>query len=146
MWHWIKFCFSASYRETARARAEHRRRALFRFFDGHDWAYRDPLVVEERLHEHPEFSFERDTQLMEHGDIPAMERTIDASFFAFEVTPYDAATGRGLTRLEMLMVVGQYADFVIELKKNMGVLSMPPPVMESTPTESTEATTPRLSP
>ena len=146
MWHWVKWLWSASYRELSRARSEHRRRALFRFFDGTDFVYRDPLLNEERLHCHPEFSFEKDLRLIELGDAAATQRMIQAAIDAFEIPVFDPKTQTGLTKFEILNVTCQYGDFITELKKNIGDLPMPPLDMESMPIASTEATTPPLSP
>lgn len=93
-----------------------RRRGLFRFHDGMQWRYADPLRVARILAEHPQYR----AMHLDHakaGDPEAIEVCADAAREAFGLRPIDA-TGRGTSWQDSIEILLGFDIWVRALKKN----------------------------
>lgn len=116
-------------------------RNIFRYHNGHDWVFGDPLEIQRRLTLHPVYRADVHPLLAENGDYEALAIVDQAICDAFEVPPIDPQTGLGLTleqRLQLLIMFGQYMELQ---KKSISHLPIPRQPLDSTSTPSGRPTT-----
>lgn len=105
----------------------------------------DPFVVYRRLVHHETINLEKHATAADLGEEPETTELIEAICEIFGVTRYDETTKTGYLDWELLNLLGEYHEFLADLKKNIdtGLNSQPPTEpksSESTPTPPEETT------
>lgn len=109
-------------------------RKIFRFWDGTQERGIDPLQVLRALNSHPEFDIathpalatmsapmgatEADLKHQRQVADGALQITVRAAREAFEVQPYDHATGKGLTEGETADLLDEFGCWILAQKKS----------------------------
>lgn len=95
----------------------------------------DPMLLHRRLAQALEGSPNRWIEQYNSEDmaiaLPAAEKLVEAVRWAFEMTPYDKATGRGAMEADVLKVLHDYLDFMDKKKVNAAPLPTSEPLTDS---------------
>lgn len=95
-----------------------RKRAFFRFHDGHGWRYVDPFKAWRDYQNHPTFDFASKLEYVDRGDQEETENCLAALCEIFGVTRWDEKTLSGMTDWEILNVFDNLLLYLDALKKN----------------------------
>jgi len=91
-------------------------RRVFRYFNGAAEAYGDPVRVYRRLLTALGGDLDVVLEHTRHPSVevsgPALERLADAARFAFDLAPFDPATGAGATEPDCLAAVESWAAWM----------------------------------
>jgi hypothetical protein len=99
-----------------------RKRNLFSYWDGSRMRSDDPLAIQMRIETHPTCRWDVHPIAAERGDVEAYKITLNAIADVFRVQIFDPDKQTGLTHDELMRLLGQYADYIDSLKKNIGPL------------------------
>lgn len=116
-------------------------RSLFRYNDGFNDVYGDPLEIASTLDTDPEYSPNKHIPLLEAGGRPGGEAwkvLTRAVRRAFKLPSFDHTTGEGLTDQEALELFWEFSTYISGLKKNIDPSVMPPESTDATSQPSTE--------
>ena len=118
------------------------KRDIFTFHDGQRQRSADPLVIWRELDAHPEFRMDVHPALLDKGDPEAWKVCVDATRDAFDVFAFDEFDGKGLTEAETIELLGTFASFMFDVKKNtrLPLTSRAPTEPEYFPPEDTSNT------
>lgn len=105
-----------------------RGRQIFRFWDGRKMRGMDPLVAFGGLVNHPKYNSETTPLLAQTGDEEAYRTMLGAARDVFGVQPWSESGG--LTEIETMQLMYQFADFMAELKKSGSDGQIAPPSSE----------------
>jgi hypothetical protein len=114
-----------------------RTRAIFKYHDGERTRYGDPFAIWRTLTQDPVINLERIQPDIDKGKEPETSQFIALVRKAFDVKPFDEATGTGLTDWQTMELVGLLRDYTVAVKKN----SSPGPTSPAS-TESASSTGP----
>ncbi len=103
-------------------------RFIYTFWDGSRTRKIDPMEVQNTLNTIPDFDLDLDFKMATAELIPdkekakALQRVISAIRKAFGIEPYCDSPESGLTGGECMSVFVDFAQFIDELKKRLGIL------------------------
>lgn len=119
-----------------RRRQQQKHRGIFHFWDGQRERAADPFEIHWAIAADPEFNLDRDSALMQAGDVEASQKAVRCVHRAFGVKPFDQG---GLLADECLLLIEEFYEFAGALKKNTSdsPISSPPTALESS-TASTD--------
>lgn len=104
-----------------KARKEQRRlakRGIYRFWDGEQWRYADPLRIWQGIFRHPTVNFVRDLEAVDEGIEPTTTEVLNGICEIFAVQRFDDATRRGLTSWELVDMLNEYFAWLESQKKS----------------------------
>lgn len=119
-----------------------RKRQIFTFWDGNRLRRIDPMVVWEKLVEHPTFVEERHVTAALRGEPEAVRIVVATVCDVFGVREWSEGRG-GLLRNECFDLLSSFYDYLDALKKNTveHATSLPPMDSESSVEESATSAT-----
>lgn len=121
--------------------AKRNRRLIFKFHNGVEWVYGDPLDIQRKLELHPKYNARVHPKLAENGDYEALQIVDQAIQDCFGVPPLDPKTGKGLPLNERLVLLIRFGDWMEQKKNSISQLPMPRSSMGSISGKSTGKTT-----
>lgn len=120
------------------------RRDIFSYFDGQQQRRLDPWAALLDLWTDPEHDYGlviKGCQTKHEKHQAESQRSLEAMVRrVFDIPAFDGKTGRGLTLLELHALHGQFAAYIGELKKKLGISLTPSPPTDSG--SSANSTTP----
>lgn len=96
-----------------------RRRRIFRFWDGKQWRYVDPLVMWRGIMTHPEFDPETTGPAFDRGDESAWHVVLRCTQHVFGITSFSERGKPGLTEQETILLFKRFLAYCDDLKKSM---------------------------
>ena len=106
-------------------RLRDRKRLIYRFHDGANRRCADPLLVSNRLFEHPSYVRERHLTAATQGDTEAQNIVAQAACDAFDVQPLSSNGKYGLTIKERIQLMIGFDAYIEHVKKNTAVSQIP---------------------
>lgn len=111
-------------------------RKIFKFFDGRLNRGIDPMVAFRGLQDHADYDMETTPALASSGDTQALFVMAQAAKDVFGVAAYSmdqSGQEYGLTEMECVQLLVDFAGFISDLKKNTATGPTSPPPTGSTP-------------
>lgn len=106
------------FRLFRKLRARSRDRAIFSFYDGQAERAIDPLAVWNQIWTDPD-NLALSLPEAAKGDVAAQHAVEGIVTRAFDLQPFDPATGRGMTKLEIHQLLDRYLAWMADLKKKL---------------------------
>lgn len=94
------------------------KRQIFKYWDGYDTVFGDPLAIQNTLDFHPVYRADKHPMAAQQSK-EAWDICVSAYREAFKLRPFDCTTGDGLTDTEVCDLTVKFNLYVTALKKNI---------------------------
>jgi hypothetical protein len=115
-----------------RERRRRQERLLYEYFDGSHFRFVDPWATYRALYGSPVFDIGMQLAAAVAGEEPEISKARECICAAFKCSPYDEATGQGLTDEELFALLDHFLDWTWGIQKKTNGLPTPLPNTVST--------------